>query len=72
MGNYLYEFERFGCLFRKKGVTITDALGNYIIGEPHWVWWWPINWIVITVYAIPLMPIFMWRAFKARKQDTNR
>lgn len=70
MGKYVYEFERFGVLFRKNGITMTDYAGNYISGEPHWVWWWPINWIVLIAYAVPFLPIHMWRAFKSRKDKT--
>jgi len=67
MSAYNYTFERFGCLMRSRGIPIIDAEDNYLCGEPQFVWWWPINWVVITIYVILFLPIHLYRAYKDRK-----
>lgn len=60
MGKYVYEFEKFGTLFRKNGVTITDGRGNYIAGKPRFVPWWPINWLAF-VFGTPIVVVRLWQ-----------
>lgn len=71
MGKYQYEFERFGTLFRQKGVTVTDAYGNYICGKPHWVWWWPPNWLAIAI-GLPIVGArLLWRKLRSKAEGNN-
>lgn len=64
MGTYNYEFQKFGCLFRQKGITVTTSDGHYISGEPKFVWWWPINWIVIAIGFPITVVIHLWNRRK--------
>jgi cytochrome c-type biogenesis protein CcmH/NrfF len=69
MGKYIYSFMKFGVLQRSIGLPMTDSCGNYIAGEPHFVWWWPINWVVIGCYFLIFGPRFFWLAWKSRNHN---
>lgn len=70
MSRYQYEFCKFGVLMRKNRLAVTDSYGNHICGKPEFVWWWPVNWVVVGGCVLVLMPIALWIEYKKRKGTT--
>lgn len=46
----IYRFEKFGTLIKYKGIPI--YIGSRCVTQRHFVWWWPINWVVIPIGAV--------------------
>lgn len=49
----IYRFEKFGTLMKCDGIPI--YIGSRCITKAYFVWWWPINWIVLPIVAVVVL-----------------
>ena len=56
----MYKFQKYGTLMYYNGLPV--YVGNRCITDRKLVWWWPVNWVVVTL----AMPIVIYRILKDR------
>lgn len=47
----MYRLGRFNTLIKYKGASLL-RFGDHITNQANFVWWWPVNWVVLPIAQI--------------------
>jgi len=49
-GCFMYQIVKYGIMVKHEGIPI--YAGNRLISHALFVWWWPVNWVMLPIGAV--------------------